>query len=69
MATNPDHFKSMSIPDIVVTLVMDEAVERRQKAASSGARCMDCVDAGVNRQGRFCNCSQGRRLALQIVRT
>jgi hypothetical protein len=69
MSTNPDLFKSMSIPEIVATLAMDEARERRQKAALAGARCRDCLDAGMDRSGRFCGCSQGRTLALQGSRT
>jgi hypothetical protein len=65
MATNPDLFRSMSIPEIVATLAMDGAGERRRKATSAGARCVNCLDAGINRHGRFCDCTQGHRLALQ----
>lgn len=69
MATNPDLFRHMSISEIAATIVQDEAVEMRSRAAQAGARCVDCLDSGMTRAGSFCGCRHGVRLAQQARRT
>jgi hypothetical protein len=65
MATNPELFKSMSVSEIVATLAMDEATDLHRRASSIGARCVACLDTGLDRAGTFCGCLQGGRLARQ----
>lgn len=69
MATDPDLFRHMSIAEIAATIILDEAADMRSKAAQAGARCVDCVDTGMARAGRFCGCRNGIRLAQQSCRS
>lgn len=65
MATDPDLFRNMSVPEIMATIAMDSARELHRQAAAAAARCVDCRDTGMTRSGVFCGCSQGGKLALQ----
>lgn len=64
MARNPESFRGLSSSQIMSVLLEDEVSDRHTQARAAGARCVRCMDTGMN-GGQFCSCTAGSALANQ----
>lgn len=64
MPRDPEEFKFMPADMVWQTLVSDMAQERADLAGAQGAKCVRCLDTGMD-GGKFCSCRAGVQLGHQ----